>query len=263
MNSEILEVSFDEEEAAPAGDPAGGPDLEEARAGDPAPAESSAPAPFTWTRTEAEAYLEEARADLQAAEADVSFLEAGGDLRAPAEARKVAALRADVATAEARLAAQPAEDVLEVILEEEEEAPAPVNPAALVDLEAFFGAPVIYSYTRRQAVADGMQFRAPAALAAEAGITWPVYITSAVYEEAIRIPEGVEAQDETGRLWDVLWLAALTARTGGGAGPVAFVVNVRQDNEGPARPCQYYLQAGAVDIDDPAPCLTIMTSADL
>lgn len=154
-------------------------------------------------------------------------------------------------------------EILEVNFDGEDlEAPAPPNPAALAALEEAFGMPVIYSYTRRQAVADGMQFRAPAALAAEAGIRWPVYITSAVYEEAIRIPAGVEAQDETGRLWDVLWLAALTARAGEGPGPTPFTVNVRNDNERP-RPCEYYLQAGAVDVDDPAPCLTIMTAADL
>lgn len=155
------------------------------------------------------------------------------------------------------------DDVLDVNLDEEEEAapaPAPVNPAAL---EEAFGAPVIFSYTRRQAVADGMQFRAPANLAAEAGFRWPVYITSAVYEEAIRIPAGVEAQDETGRLWDVLWLAALTARAGEGPGPTPFTVNVRNSNEGGPEPLTFYLQAGAVDIDDPAPCLTIMTQADL
>lgn len=153
-------------------------------------------------------------------------------------------------------------EILEVSFDGEE-APAPAEAGALADLEAAFGAPVIFCYTRRQAIADGMQFQAPAAVAAEAGFRWPVYITSAVYEEAIRIPEGVEAQDESGRLWDVLWMAALEARRPGpDEGTRQFTVYVRNDNRAP-QPFSYYLQAGPVDVDNPAPCITIMTAADL
>lgn len=151
-------------------------------------------------------------------------------------------------------------EILEVSFDGEEEAP--VAPGALADLEEAFGAPVIFTYTRRQAIADGVQFQAPEALTAEAGFRWPVYITSAVYEEAIRVPAGVEAQDETGRLWDVLCVAHYCCVVNDGAGPRQFTVFVRNDNEQP-RPHEFFLQAGPVDIDDPAPCLTIMTAADL
>lgn len=152
------------------------------------------------------------------------------------------------------------DDVLDVTLDEE---PAPVNPAALAALEEAFGAPVIFSYTRRQAIADGVQFQAPASLAAEAGFRWPVFITSAVYEEAIGVPAGLEAQDESGRLWDVLWMARLTCAANDGPGPTPFTVYVRNDNESEPQPHEFLLQAGPVDIDDPAPSLTIMTAADL
>jgi hypothetical protein len=153
--------------------------------------------------------------------------------------------------------------VLEVDLAEEEAAPAPVDPAALAALEEAYGMPVICSYTRRQAVADGMQSLAPVALAKEAGFKWPVYITDGVWQAAVSVPAGVEGQDVIGRLWDILWLAALTARAGGGEGPTAFVVHVRNSNEGEPEPFTFYLQAGPVDIDDPAPCITIMTQEDL
>jgi len=150
-------------------------------------------------------------------------------------------------------------ETLDVVLDDEEIPPA---PAALAALEEAFGAPVIYAYTRRQAIADGLQFQVPADLTAEAGFRWPVFVTASVYAEAVRVPQGVEAQDETGRLWDLLMVAAWCARAGEGPGPRQFTVFVRNDNLGP-QPHTFYLEAGPVDLDDAAPCLTIMAAEDL
>lgn len=75
---------------------------------------------------------------------------------------------------------------------------------------------VIYSYTRAQAVAGGVQIEVTKA-AQELGIRFPVFITRAVFEDYVAVPEGVTAQDETGRLHDLVWMtrfAILRAKPG-------------------------------------------------
>ena len=65
--------------------------------------------------------------------------------------------------------------------------------------------PVIYSYTRAQAVADGVQVEVTKT-AQEAGIKFPMFLTRAVFDNYVAVPEGVTGQDEAGRLWDVVWM---------------------------------------------------------
>ena len=64
---------------------------------------------------------------------------------------------------------------------------------------------VIYSYTRAQAVADGFQIEVTKT-AQEAGIKFRVFITRAVFDSYVAVPEGVTGQDEVGRLWDIVWM---------------------------------------------------------
>ena len=64
---------------------------------------------------------------------------------------------------------------------------------------------VIYSYTRAQAVADGVQVDVTKT-AQEAGISFPVFITRTVFDAYVAVPEGVTGQDEAGRLWDIVWM---------------------------------------------------------
>src|ERR1019366_6323954 len=71
--------------------------------------------------------------------------------------------------------------------------------------------PVIYQYTRSQAVADGLQVEV-SKVAEEAGIRFPVFLTRAVFDSFVAVPPGVTAQDEAGRLWDVLWLLRFAIR---------------------------------------------------
>ncbi|MGW9402311.1 DUF6573 family protein, partial [Streptomyces sp. NPDC055642] len=79
--------------------------------------------------------------------------------------------------------------------------------------EGVFGPP-IHTYTRAQALADGVLVDA-GPLAQEAGFRWPVALTQAAHAEAVAWnPEHEAGQDETGRLWDVLWLATIAARAG-------------------------------------------------
>ena len=117
--------------------------------------------------------------------------------------------------------------------------------------------PVIYSYTRAQAVADGVQVEV-SKVAAEAGIRFPVFLTRTVYDAYVTVPEGVTAQDEAGRLWDVIWMtrfAILRSRPGCDRLPVALYV--RNDNVR-SRLIKLVATCGALDMDDPSPAITVM-----
>src|SRR6266516_8060798 len=71
---------------------------------------------------------------------------------------------------------------------------------------------------RAQMMADGRLVAVEASLAAEAGFSVPVALTRAVYDDCVSWSDddaertGGGLQDETGRLWDVLWMAAQAAR---------------------------------------------------
>jgi predicted sugar kinase len=47
--------------------------------------------------------------------------------------------------------------------------------------------PIIYTYTRSQAIADGFQVEV-SKMAQEAGITYPVFLTRAVYDNYVTVP---------------------------------------------------------------------------
>jgi len=117
--------------------------------------------------------------------------------------------------------------------------------------------PVIYTYTRSQAIADGFQIEV-SKVAREAGITYPVFLTRAVYDNYVTVPAGVTGQDEAGRLWDIVWMtqfAIRKAQPGQTRLPVALYV--RNDNRR-ARLIKLIATCGPLDIDDPQPAITIM-----
>lgn len=62
---------------------------------------------------------------------------------------------------------------------------------------------VIYSYTRKQAIADGVLVDV-SQMAGEAGFRYHVAMTAAVYNGYVEVPKGVDGQDPSGRLWDIL-----------------------------------------------------------
>ena len=86
-------------------------------------------------------------------------------------------------------------------------------PPADVAGDEFWG-DVIYSYTREQAIADGVLVDV-SDMAKEAGFKWPVAVTEAVWALIEEIPDSHSFQDVNGRLWDVLWMARLATRRGG------------------------------------------------
>jgi hypothetical protein len=95
------------------------------------------------------------------------------------------------------------------------------------------------------------------ATAAEAGIRWPVALTSAAWERCVTIPPGVLYQDETGRLWDVHFMLRLAIGRSAGGRVVPFAVHVRNDNKEQTPPL-VRLKAVAGPDDDGAPCITVM-----
>lgn len=86
--------------------------------------------------------------------------------------------------------------------------------------ESFFGE-VISTYTRAQAIEDGVLIDA-GSMAQEAGFKWPVAVTSAAWADCVAWTEDDNRQqvyqDESGRLWDVLYMASHAIRTRSGNG---------------------------------------------
>lgn len=95
----------------------------------------------------------------------------------------------------------------------------------------------------------------PAATSQEAGFKFPVFINRTVWDAYVEVPPGVEAQDEAGRLWDILWMLRMAIGRGGEI--LKFKLYVRNSN---ARPRLVELKAmcGPLDIDNPEPAITIM-----
>ena len=118
--------------------------------------------------------------------------------------------------------------------------------------------PVIYSYTRAQAVADGFQIEVTKT-AREAGIRFPMFITRAVWDAYVAVPPEVTGQDEAGRCWDVVWMTRfgiIRHRQNGDRVPVALYV--RNADNRPARLVKLVAVCGPLDIDDPQPAITVM-----
>jgi hypothetical protein len=123
--------------------------------------------------------------------------------------------------------------------------------------DPFAGAEVLYAYTRKDALADGVQIDV-SEMAREAGLKFPVYLTRAVWENYVRVPDGVRCQDENGRLWDLVWMLRIAARRTSGP-QMLFGLHVRNDNRDRTPPL-VTLKAvcGPRDIDDPAAAITVM-----
>ena len=80
---------------------------------------------------------------------------------------------------------------------------------------------MISTYTRAQAIEDGVLIDA-GAMASEAGFKWPVALTVAAWADCVAWSEDDSRrqiyQDESGRLWDVLYMASHAIRTSKGSG---------------------------------------------
>lgn len=117
---------------------------------------------------------------------------------------------------------------------------------------------VIFTYSRAQAVADGFQVDVTNT-AREAGIRFPVFLTRAVLDAYVTVPEGVEGQDEAGRLWDILWMLRFAIRKAAAHGliRVPFALYFRNDNRCP-KLAKLIATCGALDVDDSQTAITVM-----
>ena len=122
--------------------------------------------------------------------------------------------------------------------------------------ESAFGE-VIYAYTRKQAIADGVQVDVTKT-AQEAGIKFPMFLTRAVFDNYVAVPPDVTGQDEAGRLWDLVWMARFAIlRSHGHTDRLPVALYVRNDNHR-AKLVKLIATCSALDIDDPQPALTLM-----
>ncbi|SHK11839.1 hypothetical protein SAMN05444280_1753 [Tangfeifania diversioriginum] len=129
---------------------------------------------------------------------------------------------------------------------------------------------IISSYTTKEAVKDGFLVKIEGAMSSNAGIKFPVYLTRAVYDRYVKVPEELQGQQETGRLWDLLYMFTWEARkTDGNTLLYKFFCQLPKtvkilDNENQVKnsPLMREITLKAVitaqDIDDPSPAIFIM-----
>jgi len=119
-------------------------------------------------------------------------------------------------------------------------------------LDEFEEPVLLHAYTRQQAVADGNLVDVTTT-AMQAGIKYPTALTRAVWNQYVEVPDGVDGQDEDGRLWDVLWMFRMAPKSE--ASELLFQLRVRNDND---KPGLVELKAVCGPGDDVAPVITIM-----
>lgn len=121
------------------------------------------------------------------------------------------------------------------------------------------GAEVVSSYSRAQAIEDGTLVDV-SSVAREAGIKFPVALTRTVWDKYVEVPEGVTCQDESGRLWDLLFMfktATLLGRIKGDIGTYQLYVRNRNTQRMDKRDL-VTLKAVCEPGDTPEPVITIM-----
>ena len=127
--------------------------------------------------------------------------------------------------------------------------------------------PMIYSYSRAQAIEDGVLVDLMASdetlrLVREAGFRLPIAMTSAAFHETITVGTKVEggntvypaSQSLAGRLWDVLMVLHFSIRAAtrnGNADIVHFKVDVDPRGNGKHKTVSLYCQIGPGDEGEP------------
>jgi len=133
----------------------------------------------------------------------------------------------------------------------------------------------IYSYTTKQAVQDGVLVKIDSPIVKELGIKFPVYLTDTVYRRYVEVPADAKGlQDLEGRLFDLLYMFALTAKqTNSGYLKYKFTCLLRKDattqaNESKSELSRYHKEitlkavCTAQDIDDASPAIFIMLPSE-
>ena len=129
-------------------------------------------------------------------------------------------------------------------------------------------AELISSYTRAQAIEDGVLVDI-SSTARQAGIKFPVAITRTAWGKYVELPEGYKGcQDESGRLWDVVWMLRFAIRRlPPGEDTLLYRLHVRRvkcvgdawvDTSGETTPPLVTLKAVCGPGDDAEPVITVM-----
>ena len=89
-----------------------------------------------------------------------------------------------------------------------------------MDHDTDFTPELIHSYSRARAIEDGVLVDV-SDTARQAGFAVPVALTAAAWADCVAWADAdccrQTPQDESGRLWDVLWMAYLATRRGNGS----------------------------------------------
>ena len=136
-----------------------------------------------------------------------------------------------------------------------------MNQRPGVDLNNFFEN-VIVAYSRAMALDDGVLIDV-SETAEEAGICFPVAITEAAWTDCVQWSDADTAerevpQDESGRLWDVVWMMRLAVKANPDVETVTFSL-YRVSRSGSSRtPQPVTLKAVIGPGDDGDPVITVM-----
>jgi len=126
--------------------------------------------------------------------------------------------------------------------------------------------PVLFAYTRAQAIEDGVLVDVTET-AREAGFKIPVALSRSVWERLVALPDGYQGfQSESGRLWDVLWMArhyALSASNSDRVRMCVLVRDIRKDLRDSQRPPRRHFPIVAIGAgDDGTAVITVMFPED-
>ena len=120
----------------------------------------------------------------------------------------------------------------------------------------FEEADVIYTYSRRQAIEDGVLVDV-SETAKECGFKYPVAVTTRVWAEIVTPDENARAlgQSEAGRLWDLLWMLHVAiSRSRGGTDTILYSMIVSDGRKQRTVELKSVCGPG----DDAHPVITIM-----
>ena len=121
--------------------------------------------------------------------------------------------------------------------------------------------PIISSYTRAQALEDGVLIDV-SKTAREAGFVFPVAVSNTLWSRYIQPSEQAKqyGQSIEGRLWDVIWLARIKASRSSGSRFEYKVIF--QDGPHPKDKHQPIIIANCGPGDDMRPVVTLMLPED-
>lgn len=146
----------------------------------------------------------------------------------------------------------------------------PKGMGAIIMHDNLFGK-VIFTYSTKDAVRDGVLVLVDKKISKEAGFKYPVYLTQAVESKYVQVPkEFADEQDYDGRLWDILIMCVFAAKKEPGF-RLLFQFICRLPNKGDwekyesqylhypnSRMVTLKAEIRAQDFDDPSPAIFIM-----